>query len=296
MPQVSVIIPTYNSAQYLKQAVDSVLAQTYRDFEILVVDDGSTDDTENLMKGYGAPVRYIRQSNGGVAKARNRGIEESRGEYVAFLDADDTWLPNKLARQMTALRESPQYHVSYSAFILVGPDLKPLSTSYSKRCGTVLEDLLLRGNVVGSICTIVCERSLLSITGGFDPTLSQCADWDLSVRLAALSDFLYIDEPLVTYRQHGTNMSHNVPLLEKDSIRVLEKGYEMNELPQYLRAKRAKAFARNYMVLAGSYYQARNYRDFLRCAMTAVRMDINQSRYLLTYPTRLASKLFWANH
>src|SRR6185369_14122248 len=102
--EVSVIIPTYNSARFLTDAIDSVLAQTFKDFEVIVIDDGSTDETESLMHKYGSAVRYIRHENRGVALTRNRGIDESRGRYVAFLDADDVWLPHKLDRQLTALR------------------------------------------------------------------------------------------------------------------------------------------------------------------------------------------------
>src|SRR5262245_20629160 len=206
MPEVSVIIPTYNSARYLVEAVDSVLAQAYKDIEGLVIDDGSTDETESVMSRYGAPVRYIRQRNGGVSVARNRGIAESLGRYVAFLDADDTWLPNKLERQIVELKASDGYRFCYSDFIPVTWDLKPLTIERLDPKGKALDDLLLRGNVVGSICTVLCERSLFDSVGGFDPSLSQCADWDMWVRLAGITDFLYLKDRLVTYRKHDMNM------------------------------------------------------------------------------------------
>jgi glycosyltransferase involved in cell wall biosynthesis len=289
--QVSVIIPTYNSARYLAEAVDSVLSQTFSDFEVLVIDDGSTDETETVMRRYGPPVRYIQQNNGGVASARNRGIEESRGRYVAFLDADDTWYPHKLQRQLAALDEHADYLACYSAFTIVTSDLAPLGVTRSKRQTSALEDLLLRGNVVGSICTVLCDRLLFKSTGAFDPALSQCADWDMWVRLAALTDFLYIDEPLVTYRQHETNMSRNAPLLERDSLLVLEKGFAMPDLSDSLRMQRRAAFARNYMVLAGTYFHARHYRDFSRCAALAIGMDFRQVARLLAFPVRRTSYL-----
>ena len=103
MPTVSVVIPAYNSASYLAEAVESALGQTFKDLEILVVDDGSTDETQELMRRYGPPVRCLSQENTGVATARNRGIDESRGRYVAFLDADDVWQPDKLEKQLAAL-------------------------------------------------------------------------------------------------------------------------------------------------------------------------------------------------
>ena len=106
MAEVSVIIPTYNSAQYVTTAVESVLAQTFADTEIIVIDDGSTDATDSVMACYGSPVRFIKQANRGVSSARNRGIAESRGRLIAFLDADDTWCPNKLERQIECERRA----------------------------------------------------------------------------------------------------------------------------------------------------------------------------------------------
>jgi hypothetical protein len=153
-----------------------------------------------------------------------------------------------------------------------------------------LEDLLLRGNVVGSICTVLCERSLFELTGGFDPALSQCADWDMWVRLAAHTEFLYIDEPTVTYRQHGSNMSRMIHLLENDSLYLLRRGFEMPGLSERLRARRQAALARNYMVLAGSYFGVGQYWGFARCALRAITMDINQVRYLLGYPERVVAR------
>ncbi|MBS1811265.1 MAG: glycosyltransferase [Acidobacteria bacterium] len=291
MPEVSVVIPTYNSASYLIEAVESVLAQTYQDFEVLVIDDGSTDETEQIMRRYQAPVRYIRQQNGGVSVARNRGIAESRGRYVAFLDADDIWLPHKLARQIAALRQQPHDQVCYSAFTVVDFALNPIEVRRSQRQGSALEDLLTRGNVVATPSTVLCERTLFDSVGSFDPALSQCADWDMWVRLAARTEFLYLDEPLVTYRQHSNNMSRNAPLLEYDSVQVLSKGFAMPELPESLHARRQAALARNYMVLAGTYFHAQHYRDFVLCVARAVTMDVHQIRYLTAFPQRMAARL-----
>ena len=290
IPTVSIIIPSYNSARYLQAAVDSVLNQTYRDIEVLVIDDGSTDDTTSVMARYGSQVRYIRQPNGGVAIARNRGIKESRGKFVAFLDADDTWHPYKLERQLSGLAAHAGRRACYSAFAVATSELTPFAMIRSRRQRSTLEDLLRCGNVVGTPSTVVCERSLFEEAGGFDPALSQCADWDMWVRLAAVTEFLYIDEPLTIYRQHGANMSRSAPLLERDSVRVLEKGFAMPALTDSLRAERRAAFARNYMVLAGTYFHARCYRGFARCAARAVAMDFRQAGYLLAFPFRLATR------
>jgi glycosyltransferase involved in cell wall biosynthesis len=293
MPTVSVVIPTYNAARYVGAAVDSVLGQTFRDVEILVVDDGSTDGTRALLSRYGTAIRYLRQENGGVSAARNRGIQESRGRYVGFLDADDTWFPEKLDRQIAALESSSLHRACYSAHVICSEALTPLAVQRSVRRGSTLEDLLLRGNVVGSICTVVCDRSLFSIAGDFDLGLSQCADWDMWVRLATITEFLYLDEPLVTYRQHGSNMSADPALLERDSTRVLEKAFGLPSVPQQVRAVRRTAFGRNYMVLAGTYFHAHRYPDFVRCAVHAVLLDAGQLGYLTAFPRRLVAR--WLN-
>src|SRR5690349_3602213 len=107
MPKVSVIIPTYNRAQFIARAVDSVLEQTYKDFEIIVIDDGSSDNTQEILKAYEGKIRYVYQQNKGISAARNRGIQEAKGEYIAFLDSDDVWKPEKLSVQVAILDVNP---------------------------------------------------------------------------------------------------------------------------------------------------------------------------------------------
>jgi glycosyltransferase involved in cell wall biosynthesis len=272
-----------------------VLAQSYPSVRVIVVDDGSTDDTAVVVRGYDpARVEYIRQDNSGVAVARNRGIEESRSRWIGFLDADDTWYPHKLERQMQLLQSDATARFCYSAFTVVDNDLQPLGVGRSFRYGSALEDLLTRGNVVGSICTVICDRELLRAAGGFDSRLSQCADWNMWVKVAQFTEFLYLDEPLVTYRQHETNMSRNAALLENDSLLVLEHGFALEKLPESLRMRRGQAFARNYTVLAGTYFRARQYGAFMRCGVRAVTMQRSQLKYFLAYPLRAIRRLLAA--
>jgi glycosyltransferase involved in cell wall biosynthesis len=289
MPEVSVVIPAYNAARYVGAAVESVLAQSFDDLEVVVVDDGSTDETADVVAGLGARVRCIRQANSGVAVARNQGIAQSDSRYVAFLDADDAWLPEKLAKQMKALRESPDRRFCYTAFAIAGSDLEPIEVRRGPLVGTALGTLLLQGNVVGA-STPVCERELFAKAGDFDPALSQCADWDMWMRLAAHTEFIYLDEPLVNYRQHGSNMSKDPELLEEDSLLVLEKGFESTAVDAGLKGRRRQAMGRLYMVLAGSYFQARRYGDFVRCATRSIALDPRRAGYLASYPLRVARR------
>lgn len=288
VPEVSVVIPAYNAAAYVGQAIESVLAQTFGDLEILVIDDGSTDGTERVVRA-NPGVRYHRQDNRGVAVARNHGIAEARGRYAAFLDADDLWLPHKLERQLGALRASPSCRVCYSPFFAVDPHLREIGLVHGPRVGSALEDLLRFGNVVGTPSTVIGERTLLEDAGGFDPDLSFCADWDLWIRLAARTEFACVDEPLVRYRRHPGNMSRDVALLERESVRTLEKAFAMPGLPRALRARRRSALGRNQMVLAGSYFRAGRYRDLLRCAARAVNLAPSQALRLLAFPLRVAA-------
>lgn len=291
--KVSVVIPTYNSVKFVTEAIDSVLAQTFTDFEILVIDDGSKDETrEVLAEKYGKLIRYLYKENGGVSTARNFGIENAKGKYIAFLDADDIWLPEKLEKQMRAFAENPKFKAGYTSLRKVTDDLKPIGIIENERTDSLIEDLLLKGNIVGSPSSVIYLRELFKISGGFDKTLSQCADWEMWIRLAIQTDFIFIKEPLVNYRIHASNMSKNASLLEKDSLLLMEKGFALPELPESLKKKRKKGFAKNYMVLAGTYFHVGQYKDFLRCLWKSAIWDFGQITYILKFPLRQLENSF----
>lgn len=281
-PEVSVVIPAYNAARYLPQAVDSALQQTFREIEVLVVDDGSTDDTPARLAAYGERIRVLRQANAGVAQARNAGSAVARGRYVAFLDADDIWQPEKIQRQLDALAQAPGDSASYTAFSVVSADLTLREVRRSARQGSLVEDLLCLGNVVGTPSTVVCDRDLLLDVGGFDPDLSLGADWDLWLRLAMRTTFSYVDEALVRYRIHEANMSRDVALLERDSVRLLEKALADPSVPAGLRSARRRVLARNDRVLAGSYFRVGRVGDALRCTVRALARHPAEIRYFLS--------------
>jgi glycosyltransferase involved in cell wall biosynthesis len=290
MPEVSVVIPSYNSSRFLGQALDSVLAQTFRDYEVIVVDDGSSDDTSEVLRRYANAVRSLHQPNQGVAVARNNGIVASAGRYVALLDADDTWLPSKLALQLDALRARPGSRACTTEHQLVDVDLHEIGDVKPRRSGISLETLLLEGNVLGCPSSMLCERELLLSTGGFDPDQSQCADWDMWLRLLRVADVVKLPEPLVNYRWHGSNMSSRPELLERDSVRVLQKAFDSG-LPPAVARRRRRAFANNYAVLAGCYFQARRWREFGRCSARALLLDPRTAGRFLGFPLRAARRL-----
>lgn len=208
MPRVSVIIPTFNSALTLLRAIESVLNQTYKDLEIIVVDDGSTDETRFVLEPYLDRISYIYQENQERSAARNRGSAKSRGEYIAFLDADDWWLPCKLERQVAMLDANPAVGLVYTAQQLVQPDGSVLATQPSFGVddpGSDIFSRLVLRNMIGSPSKIVVRADLLSKVGGFDESLNGTEDWDLCLRFAAESLVGYVAEPLTCYQLHKGN-------------------------------------------------------------------------------------------
>ena len=236
-PRVSVIIPTYNRARLVVQAIQSVLDQTFRDFELLVVDDASTDDTGQVMRGFeDARLRCLcHTENRGGSAARNTGIEASRAEYVAFLDSDDEWLPRNLELQMAKMEAAPQsVGVVYSGHnvCLVSEDgqARAVKVRRPHLRGDVL-DALATGNFL-PLPTALVRRACLAAAGSFDETLPSCQDWDLWMRMAALCHFDYVDEVLCNVRVlHGEQISSN-PVAR------------LNGLDRMLR-KHSAVFARN---------------------------------------------------
>ncbi|MCL4552961.1 MAG: glycosyltransferase [Candidatus Marsarchaeota archaeon] len=226
MPKVSVIIPTYNRSGYLSEALNSVLNQTFRDFEIIVVDDGSTDDTKAVAEKAGERVRYVWQVNQGLSSARNTGIREALGDYVVFLDSDDLILPRKLECQATYLDEHSAVGVVYSDVYFcdeAGRNLA-LFSEYApgRQCsGDVLGELI-KGSLMPVHAAMV-RKLCLNEVGGFDETLPSLEDWDLWIRIAQAHHFAYLSQPVAKYRLHGSMMSHDVRRMSAATVAVSRK-------------------------------------------------------------------------
>ena len=213
-PRVSVIIPTYNRAHIVGEAIESVLAQSYRHLEVIVVDDASTDGTARALSRYvaehGDKIRVIhRESNGGVSAARNDGIRASTGQYIAFLDSDDLYLPERIATAVAFLDEHEQYGAVYTGMVHVdserGTSGRWLSASGGGRSGWILTDVL-RGPLVPTP-TVTVRRQVLARTGLFDETLCSGEDTDLWIRLAREVPFGYIDEAYACFRVSPLGLS-----------------------------------------------------------------------------------------
>jgi glycosyltransferase involved in cell wall biosynthesis len=227
MPRVSIIIPTYNCARYLGRAVDSVCAQTYKDYEILVVDDGSTDDTKEVAMQYGPKLSYLYQQNRGVSAARNHAISKASGELLAYIDADDMWYSEKLARQVAFLdahRECGMVHSEISVFNEQDEILHVRFNEETKRPvpqGLCVLELLKRSHI--QTLTVVERRECFDSVGGFDERLPIAQDYLHWIMIAAEGYGVgYLAEPLGKYRwRTGSLMGSPTRLLE-DYVRICD--------------------------------------------------------------------------
>jgi len=199
MSRVSAIIPTYNRKDFVLEAVESVIAQTYGDWELIVVDDGSSDGTGEALKRFGERLRYIYQANQGVSAARNRGLELARGEFIAYLDSDDLWLPEKLRTQVAFMDRHPEAQICYTDEIWIrrGVRINPRK-KHAKYSGWIYPYCLPL--CIISPSSALMRRGLLEQIGAFDPQLPVCEDYDLWLRVAARFPVFFIPRKLIVKR------------------------------------------------------------------------------------------------
>lgn len=195
----SVIIPTFNRAVFLREAIDSVLAQTEKDFELIVVDDGSTDHTRELVAEYGDRIRYFFQPNAGASAARNLGIRHAAGNFMAFLDSDDLWLPKKLARQTQWMAAHPNLLLCYTDEIWIRRGVRVNQKMIHAKAGGWIYPLCLPRCII-SPSSVLMRRELFDAIGWFDEQLPVCEDYDLWLRVASRFEVGFIPEPLIVKR------------------------------------------------------------------------------------------------
>jgi glycosyltransferase involved in cell wall biosynthesis len=209
-PKFSVVIPTYNQAQFLGDAVDSVLAQTFKDYELILVNDGSTDNTEDVGKRYGEKIRYLHQENQGLAGARNSGVYAAEGQYVAFLDSDDIWDPTFLESMLQSIEKNFDSAVFYCGIRYIDKDKNQLPQRGGLEVASEenLLQQLLRANFIIPSATVI-KRSVLLELDGFDINFRRLQDYELWIRLlrSGYSFTALKDQYLVSYRVHGNNLS-----------------------------------------------------------------------------------------
>jgi glycosyltransferase involved in cell wall biosynthesis len=280
---VSVVIPNCNYAQYVGDAIDSVLAQMYPDIEIIVVDDGSTDASRDVLLNYGDSIKTISQQNHGVSAARNNGVAASSGEFVAFLDADDLWLPEKIAKQIERFAGEPQPGLVHVGVEEIDADGNSLRKRLEGLEGDIAGELLLlkREGVLGGGSGLMVPRAVFDDVGGFDTRLSTSADWDLFYQIARRHAIGFVAEILLRYRLHNSNMRANVAVMEHDMTLAFEKAFANGS-----EEKKSEAYGNLYKTLAGSYFRAGSYGSFLRTAIESIGYAPGNLAYFATFPIR----------
>ncbi len=261
MPKVSVVIPTYNMARFLSEAIESVLRQSFRDFEVIVIDDGSTDNTPELAQSFPLPVRYFRQENGGVSAARNRGIELALGEYIRFVDADDMVTASGLEQQVALLDGHPRVGLVYGQAYQVDERGKftllrrPRFArgSYVRSGREEIKDLLFWVHI--TLSTVMVRRECFEEVGCFRNAYSG-EDWMMWLRIAKKYDVAYIAEPLAKYRKHMESLSLNVKLEQLAAQReaILALVYGDRALAALYMTLRKRAYFNMHYLLAGYAY------------------------------------------
>jgi glycosyltransferase involved in cell wall biosynthesis len=276
VPKVSVIIPTYNRAHLISETIKSVLDQTFQDFEIVVIDDGSTDNTREVVDSFQDPrIRYIYQDNQGAVVARNNAILASKGEYISYLDSDDALMENALEKHVEVLDRHPEVAFSYGQVYNVDENGRiinlykpPYKHSYVREGKEEIRDLIF-GNYI-SAETI--RRSCLDEAGGFDTAFIVAEDRELWVRLAKRWSVAYIAEPLIKYRRHTSSIMSTIGIekVERSHILILEEIFTDEVMGPLFSRLRPSAYSNLYFQLGGSYYNRRDMkksRQYLYLAM-----------------------------
>ncbi len=277
---VSVVIPAFNAAAFIGEAIESALTQTRAPDEIIVVDDGSTDGTAGVVASFGARVSYVRQENARQAAARNRGVRRSAGEFLAFLDADDVWRPEKLARQFAEINRSTAIGaVTCSMQTLTNAGVLGTTLVAGVR-GRCFREILLGQVSIGAGSTWLVRRTVFEAVGGFGEALSPCEDTDFAWRAGTLSELESVSEPLVLYRLHGGNTHSNVSLTTPAWQRLYAGAFSHPVVRRQGLLFRARCRGRLYYMLSGDEARAGRrsraagfaLRALLSWPPTAVRM------------------------
>jgi glycosyltransferase involved in cell wall biosynthesis len=276
-PSVSVVIPAYGHAAFIAETLASVFRQSFRDFEIIVINDGSPDHTADVLRPFveSGRIRYYEQPNAGQAAARNSGLQQANGEFIAFLDDDDVWPEDKLAWQIRCLRARPQAVAAYGFAHLTGNGQdfrRPVAAGPSGP----IKDSLLCGNFIVSPGQVLMRTRDLRAVGGFDETVRGADDWDLWLRLADRGSFEYEERCALRYRYHAGNASRNTRSMFENQMRVMRKHLGRTPFSRqwrmWLRCRRfiGRGGASPELIQA---QQSGTRRDVIRHLLLAVRYD-----------------------
>lgn len=248
MPKISVVVPAYNAQQTILETISSVLQQNFSDFELIVINDGSTDKTLELLETVqDSRLKVYSYPNGGLPTARNRGINCAQGEFISFIDADDLWTPDKLELQLKALQQNPQAGVAYSWTICMGNNGNSFHPGVTESFqGNVYPNLLV-GNMIASGSNVLIRKEAIESVGYFDESLKSCEDWDYWLRLAPKWDFVVVPKPQIIYRLSSGAMSSKLDVMEKYQMKVLERAF--TSAPSELQYLKNQGFSYIYLLM-----------------------------------------------
>ncbi len=274
MPAISVIVPAYNAERTILETIGSLQWQTFSDFEMIVIDDGSTDRTlarVNTVRD--ARLKVFSYENAGVSIARNRGLQHAQGDFITFIDADDLWTPNKLECQFAALSECQKAGVAYSRTCFMDEQGKTFHVdNMTLPQGDVYAKLLTKNFLLSPGSNPLIRRQAFESANGFDSSLTHGEDWDLYLRLAARWEFVAVNQPQVFYRQSATSASSQVGVMEQNSLKVIEKSFQA--APLSLKPLKKQSLANLYQFLAHLYISRCTEKDSVNLATQKLQTAI----------------------
>lgn len=290
MPQISVVIPVYNGESTIEETIASVLAQTFTDFELIIINDGSQDNTVEIIQKIitetaDRRIKLYSYNNGGLAASRNRGITKAEGVYISFIDADDLWTTDKLTSQYQALQNHPEAAVAYSGTDWIDEAGNFLKNSSPPSLSGDIYGVLLLSNIVGSGSNALIKKEVLSITGGFDESLKASEDWDFLIRLAAKYQFIRIDAPQILYRQSPNSMSSKLSYQEQETIKVIRKAFR--QAPSHLQYLKRISLSNTYIYL--TYKSTEGFPSYQQ-GLKGLELFL---KLLFNYPTILRYFVTW---
>lgn len=275
-PLVSVILPTYNRASLLPRAIKSVLNQTYKSFELIIIDDNSTDNTKKNINDFkDKRIKYIwHKENKGAAASRNKGIKLAKGEYIAFQDSDDEWFPKKLEKHISAFKNlSSKYGIVYSDCLIIEGNKKHLiSSKYKQRSGFIMKDIF-RGNFI--TMQVMIKKRCFITEGLFDEELSRLQDWELWIRFSRKYYFKYISEPLTKVYRQKSSISSNIDALIESTKLILNKHKKYFNKDKYALGKRLA-------ILADIYARKGDFQTAKKIYINALKLNKN-FKYILAF-------------
>jgi len=282
MKKVSVVIPAFNKANLTIKTIESVLCQTYENIEVIVVDDGSTDDTKNKLQLFGDRIHYIYKQNGGACSARNVGIKQATGEYIALIDCDDVFDSEKIAKSVECLEKNPDCGFIYTGAYFINGNGDVISEHRISGCsasGLIASRLILQNFICNS--TVIVRKECFREVGYFDEKIFIPADWDMWLRLSEKYKAAYIDEKLTSYRVTDSYTVSNMEMGINETVYVLNKAFSRNK---HLSSGLKKRCLSNVYIPYGINYAVM--RDFKKSRETLLKAVLNK-------PYSLSGLLFW---